>query len=396
MTAQSDLIESLLTYRLTDLVVTSSEQSVIIRLLRSDPAIEATLEDLDGKGMLPTLFSRVRSAGNRELMAQTVAGKVSAVWAPRVARVLRDYPKSKRLFDLCFELQNALRSFGVARPAPMLPGTALAPFNPKAPFTGSGATGVSPATLSIAALDKLLLAFNHPSTVGEYSNPIPGSLSGYLAGLSPADRRAQASALVAQPIVTGYPACYVGGVPSRASIFRAAGKNYSLEPRLIAAFVLAEQRDQSQMEDAKDYLGAASVLKGNTSIGLGQVVISTARRHQLFSALLPTALTPGLTHTEIAKLLASDEFNIFAVAKYLRIVADAAVRLNAGQLPRTKAKFPGIDFGRFGLNSQYWPPDNIRALGSEYTSRPWDDVLSPGWGDFVHDAYRDVGAAGVL
>jgi hypothetical protein len=29
-------------------------------------------------------------------------------------------------------------------------------------------------------------------------------------------------------------------------------------------------------------------------------------------------------------------------------------------------------------------------LGSEYTSRPWDDVLSPGWGDFVYAAYRDV------
>jgi hypothetical protein len=308
---------------------------------------------------------------------------VSRTGGPRVAYALRDYPRSKKLFDLCFELQQALRSLGVARPAPTLSGLAVAALNPKAPFTGSGATGVSPTALSIEALDKLLLAFNHQS-------------SDDLAGLSVADRRAQVTTLVSRPIVTAYPASYVGGVPSRGSVLRAAGNKYNLAPGLIAAFVLAEQRDQSQMEDAKDYLGAASVLKGNTSIGLGQVVVSTARRHHLFSALLPLALTQGLTHTEIAKLLASDEFNIVAVAKYLRLTADAAVRLNAGQLPKTKAKFPGIDFGRFGLDSRFWPADNIRALGSEYTSRPWDDGLSPGWGDFVYEAYRDVVAAGVL
>jgi hypothetical protein len=345
--------------------------------------------------LISTLVGRL-SSGNGDLLAQTLAGKLSSTWGPRIAHVLRDYPRSKKLFDICLELQQALRFLGVARPAPTLSASAVAAFNPKAPFTGSGATGVSPTALSIEALDKLLLAFNHSSTVDEYSNPIPGSLSDYLAGFSAADRRGQVMGLVARPIVTAYSASYVGGVPSRGTVLRAAGNKYNLEPGLIAAFVLAEQRDQSQVEDAKDYLGAASVLKGNTSIGLGQVVVSTARRNHLFSALLPLALTQGLTHTEIAKLLASDEFNVFAVAKYLRLTADAAVRLNAGQLPKTKAKFPGIDFGRFGLDSRFWPPDNVRALGSEYTSRPWDDVLSPGWGDFVYEAYRDVVAAGVL
>ena len=395
MTAHSELIESLLAYKLTDFILTNAEQNVIVRLLRSDPAIDQTMSDLESKQLLSTLVGRM-SSGNRDLLAQTLAGKVSRVWGPRVAYALRDYPRPKKLFDLCFELQQALRGLGVARPAPTLSSPAVAALNPKAPFTGSGATGVSPTALSIEALDKLLLAFNHQSTVDEYSNPIPGSLSDYLAGLSVADRRAQVTALVSRPIVTAYPTSYVGGVPLRGTVLRAAGSKYNLAPGLIAAFVLAEQRDQSQMEDAKDYLGAASVLKGNTSIGLGQVVVSTARRHHLFSVLLPLALTQGLTHTEVAKLLASDEFNIVAVAKYLRLTADAAVRLNAGQLPKTKAKFPGIDFGRFGLDSRLWPPDNIRALGSEYTSRPWDDVLSPGWGDFVYEAYRDVVAAGVL
>lgn len=395
MTAQSELIETLLAYKLTDFVLTNAEQNVIIRLVRSDPAIDQTMSDLDGKKLLSTLVGRM-SSGNRDLLAQTLAGKVSRAWGPRAAYSLRDYPRSKKLFDLCFELQQALRALGVARPAPTISSPAVAALNPQAPFTGSGATGISPTALPIEALDKLLLAFNQQSTVDEYSNPIPGSLSDYLAGLSAADRRAQATVLVTRPIITAYPASYVGGVPSRASVFRAAGMKYNLAPGLIAAFVLAEQRDQSQKEDAKDYLGAASVLKGNTSIGLGQVVVSTARRHHLFSGLLPLALTQGLTHTEVAKLLTSDEFNIVAVAKYLRLTADAAVRLNAGQLPKTKAKFPAIDFGRFGLDSRLWPPDNIRALGSEYTSRPWDDVLSPGWGDFVYEAYRDVVAAGVL
>ncbi len=50
----------------------------------------------------------------------------------------------------------------------------------------------------------------------------------------------------------------------------------------------------------------------------------------------------------IAGLLASDEFNIFAVAR------------------------------------------------SEYTSRPWDDSLFTGWGEFVLAAYEDVRASGVF
>ncbi len=34
--------------------------------------------------------------------------------------------------------------------------------------------------------------------------------------------------------------------------------------------------------------------------------------------------------------------------------------------------------------------DNIRALGSEYTSSPWDDRVSGGWGYFVFEAYKDI------
>ncbi|MFO5890474.1 EamA family transporter, partial [Klebsiella pneumoniae] len=44
----------------------------------------------------------------------------------------------------------------------------------------------------------------------------------------------------------------------------------------IGAIILAEQRDQTRDEDAKDYQAAVSIKSANTSIGLGQVVVSTA------------------------------------------------------------------------------------------------------------------------
>ncbi len=92
-------------------------------------------------------------------------------------------------------------------------------------------------------------------------------------------------------------------------------------------------------------------------------------------------------------LLASDEFNIFAVAKYLRLVADRGVE--AGRtlpLRDTRREYPGLDFAAYAINSRDWPADNIRALGSEYTSRAWDDRLVAAWGTFVYEAYLDVTA----
>lgn len=160
--------------------------------------------------------------------------------------------------------------------------------------------------------------------------------------------------------------------------------------------MLAEQRDQSKNEDAKDYVAAASLMKGNTSIGMGQVVVSTARTHNLFSAALPAGASNSLAHEEIARLLTSDEFNILAVAKYIRQVADTAAKINISSLPNTKSTFPGINMQKFSEHSNLWPDDNIRALSSEYTSRAWDDRLSPGWSYFVFEAYKDIKSSGAL
>jgi hypothetical protein len=95
-------------------------------------------------------------------------------------------------------------------------------------------------------------------------------------------------------------------------------------------------------------------------------------------------------------LLTSDEFNIFAVARYMRKVANVGASKNIASLPATQAVFPGINMSAYTGNSRTWPDDNIRALASEYTSRPWDDRVFVGWANFVFEAYRNVNASGVF
>jgi len=202
--------------------------------------------------------------------------------------------------------------------------------------------------------------------------------------------------LLHQPISTVMPEAYGGELPSRAQVIEAAAAAYDVEPGLVAAFILAEQRDQSTLEDAAEYVGGTSVLQGNTSIGLGQVVISTATNNGLFSDLLSSDSRQSLGHNDTAELLASDEFNILAVAKYIRTVADQGAGVDPSSLPGTHEIFPGLDLQAYSQNSAKWPDDNIRALASEYTSAAWDDTVFPGWGYFVYEAYRDVANSGVF
>jgi hypothetical protein len=134
----------------------------------------------------------------------------------------------------------------------------------------------------------------------------------------------------------------------------------------------------------------------NASLGLGQVVVSTATRNALLSDAISSKTMQHASHAKIARLLIDDALDIFSAAKYLRIVADEGSKRDIGKLPNTKAAFPRIDMPSYARRSTALPADNIRALGSEYTSRAWDDVLSPGWGEFVHEAYLDVKAARVF
>jgi len=400
LTPASDAIERLISYTWTDWMVTMSEEVAVLSVLRTDPNIPATIRDLDASGMLYHLVTRVHRDDNPRKLIELLGGGSDSGTKSLVHRPVSIYrPALIWYFDLSHELQNSFRRLGArfsATPFNQAPYAHLIPSAPDAPFSGAGASGVNPATLSIPLPDQGLMAAGHEATRARYSNPIPGSLTAYLATLSAADRRQQAELLVLQPIISIVPYSYGARLPSRADVMRLAAAQYNLQPALLAAFILAEQRDQSRNEDAKDLTAATSVLRGNTSIGMGQVVVSTARGEDLFSGLLSSSFRSSLGHADIARLLASDEFNIFAVAKYIRLVADRASRIPIATLPNTRRDFPGINLGAYAAHSSAWPDDNIRALGSEYTSAPWDDRLSVGWGNFVYEAHQDVLASGIF
>jgi hypothetical protein len=111
-------------------------------------------------------------------------------------------------------------------------------------------------------------------------------------------------------------------------------------------------------------------------------------------------MTATLTRNEIASFLTSDEFNIFGVTKYIRIVAVAvavaASGLKLSSFPNTVLSFPSLQFSAYSKNSSKWPDDNIKAMALEYTSRAWDDRVSSGWGYFVFDAYKDMLSTGAI
>ena len=424
LTPTSDVVEFDLSYALDDWTVTPEEETRILNALEADANLSATVADLRAAGMLGALFDRVDVPANRRRLLHILGRGLDATGRAAVEPHVRQLGRGA-------ELQFNLGRFGVTsaapafNPAPLeksVVGTARTSrtgFNGgflTNPFTGVGATGVIPTTRYVGTFyttpgvpqipleDKVLLAAGDAATEAIYSNPIPGSLPAYLATLSPTQRKQQAELLLRRPIASDEAQSYGGKLPSRAQVIAAAAKAHNLHGPLVAAFILAEQRDQSQAEDAKDYQAATSIMRGNTSIGLGQVVVSTARKRDLFADLVsdPTRTAEGLNKTSgpgqdtTAQLLASDEYNIFAVARYIRQVADQGSKLSIGSLPNTAAEYPGLSLAAYAANSSTWPADNIRALGSEYTSKPWDDTLVPAWGEFVYQAYLDVLATGLL
>ncbi len=239
---------------------------------------------------------------------------------------------------------------------------------------------------------------SNPDLWNRYYNPI-GALNVYLASLSAAERRRQAEMLVSQPIFSVEESAYGGTLPARQQIIAAAAAQHNLEPELVTAFILAEQRDQSALESAVEYTAAVSVVQHSSSIGLGQVTIATAQNYDLFADLLSWETRQNLSHKEVASLLASDEINVFATARYIRIVADQGASTAPSAIPYTLQDFPGLDLGAYSGHSSTWSEANIRALGSEYTTPMWDNGAqadSPGWGYFVYESYEDAKASGVF
>lgn len=409
MTTASRAVERLISYDWNDWWVSMDEQKAAMAVLRTDTDLAATVRDLIAAGRIYDVVHRLPAHELAQLLGggcdassrvsvraaidrSTVAGSGGA------PTVLSEEDDNGWLFDLSFELQNGFRRLGAtfaATPFNELAFAGVIPSAPDAAFSGVGATGVAPSRLGVSPVDQARMLAGNREVQARYSNPL-GNLSDYLAGLSPSARRQQAQLLVSRPICSLVPYSYGARLPSRAAVFSLAGARYRLEPALVAAFVLAEQRDQTRLEDAKDLVAARSLKQANTSIGLGQIVVSTARGEDSFSDLLSSAYRSSLSHDQIALLLTSDELNIFGVAKYVRAVADRAAGRTLASLPNTAAIYRGINLGRYAAASGGWPDDNIRALGSEYTSTAWDDDIKSAWGEFVFQAYRDMRASAVF
>jgi hypothetical protein len=400
LTPVSNQVTPLISYSATDWEVTAAEEQQVVALLRADPNLSTTIIDLNAAGMLRAMLERIDEPANRRDLLRLLGAGLNAAARAVVEPIIQDLNASAGATQGA-QIQYNLGRLGVSGGA--------APFNRASyndliggsmtAFTGSGATGVNPSDRGY-----IDWARAGTSAFDDHINPV-GSLSRYLSSLTPAQRRRQVELLVNQPISTNFGDSYAGQLPSRLQVIRAVAAAHRLEPELVTAIILAEQRDQSLVEDARDFIGAL-VFSRNTSIGLGQVTGSTAQRHDLFADMLTEQPSPFAATTarhsannpaQMAWLLSSDETNIAAVARYARILADDGSRRSIAALPRTQAAFPGIDLPAYANPSSAWPEDNIGALGMYYTSRAWtDDVRSAAWGWFVQQAYQDVKAARVF
>lgn len=404
-------ISELTSYGLFDWTVSGAEEKQIVDILRSDPNVSQTIQGLEKDGALRNLIERVDETENRralvDLLGKNLNDDAARLVLPHIERLdvregaigapggsIPTTDVSQNLWQVRFNLSRlgivpTNTGFNRANYADLVNN------NGTSPFSGVGATGENPTNGSVTLGDQWDLLWGDDAATQKYSNPL-GGLNTYLNSITPQNRARQAELLLNQPISTTMPEIYGNQLPSRADVINAAAEKYNLDPAMIAGFILAEQRDQTRNEDAKDYTAATSIKQANTSIGLGQVVISTAQRNNLFSDLMSDKTQKGMKHNDVARVLADDTANIFAAAKYLRLIADEGARQNISALPNTKTKFPNINLTDYSKNSAQWSDDNIRALGSEYTSRAWDDNLSPGWGDFVLEATRDVRRSNVF
>jgi hypothetical protein len=405
MTAlRKEKINELTSYGFFDWSVSSGEQKQVVDILKNDPNLSDTIKGLDKDGNLGYMIDRVDSNEQRRELVSLLGKKLDDESAKLVLPLLEKLDvkegavSSHGMSVKYAEVNSNLwqTRFNISRLGiePTTTGFDRTKFNDlintngTTPFSGVGATGVNPTTGSVPLGDQWDLLWDDENAVKKYSNPLD-NLNQYLTDTGLPNRARQAELLLRQPISTTMPEIYGDKLPSRADVIQAAAKKYNLQPELVAGFILAEQRDQTKNEDAKDYTAATSIKQANTSIGLGQVVISTAERNSLFSDLMSDKTQKSLKHDDTARLLSDDTVNIFAAAKYLRKIADEGATKSITALPNTKAVYPNINLSDYKKNSSQWSADNIRALGSEYTSRAWDDKVT-GWGHFVFEATEDV------
>lgn len=410
-------IEDLLSYGVFDWAVTESDERQVVELLRSDPNVSQTVRSLNDSNYLGALLDRVDNTEQRRELITLLGSRVDAETARLVEPHIEALDVRQRLVSggggaigeqtevsqNLWQVRFNLARMGVTQSTTNFDRAAYRDLigNESAPFTGVGATGFNPRDVSVPFADQAKLFVEsfieeRQATERLYKNPLfEVGMMNYLNSLSPADRSRQAELLLGVPVNSTMPEIFGGAYPSRAEVIQVAARLNNLEPELVAAFILAEQRDQSRREDGADYTAAINA-GHNSSIGLGQVTISTARRRDLFSDLMTEGTRKQLEHADVARLLADDTINIFATARFIRQVADEGARVPASSVPRTIQEYRGLDMSIYSRHSSQWSAANIAALGSEYTSRQWDDVLEAEWGHYVYEAYTDVKASGVF
>ncbi len=300
--------------------------------------------------------------------------------------------------------------------------------NPEDVFTGSGSSGVAASDAYISWWDMWFLSSQvkqakeefgkdwrdtiNTETAGyeliyKYGNPMKMlAPAEYFASLSEEERMERVLVLFGRDINTEFGEMYSDDLPSRIQIIKAAAAQYRLEPELVAAIIMAEQIDQSMNEDASDFQGAN--WGAGTSIGLGQIEVSSAAKYGLLEQVQnarDNASISGGNSAVIGKYLASDEFNIFGVAKYLRIVANLGA--DAAESPYGGYSFMYVGYGAGSISgtdaailrehSKDWGRDvYIVLIGSEYTSKPFDGKHYKGWGELVLRSYHDVKQSGIF
>lgn len=136
-------------------------------------------------------------------------------------------------------------------------------------------------------------------------------------------------------------------------------KKYGVDPKLVAAVILSEQRDQSKAEDVTDFVGG--IFGFNTSVGLGQIKVVTARE------LFPDEFR-NVPDAYVTIKLSEDEFNIQAIAKYLDILNKE---------------------GKATLKRD----PNVSEMGSRYTSSTFSSASH--WGHFVRNCYFEIKVMGL-
>ena len=217
---------------------------------------------------------------------------------------------------------------------------------------------------------------------------------------SPAQREQQAKLMLQQPINSLHKDAYGDNIPTRAEVIESAAKKYNLDPKVLGGVLLQEQRDQSRKEDAAD-IGGARLGGGNTSIGLGQVTMGTAMKNKndLFADTVPDAkVRENLSRDEVARLLTSDEHNIFAAARYMRGSAERGQTLGSqpNGLDEIKRTYPGFDPN--ALSGSKWNADTIKAMAGDYSANSFNQNLpmNPGYPEFVNVAVEDIGRTGIF